>query len=220
MIAKDVVLSTGGFVIKSPFTNEKKREMTNKPSRINIGFMASATSSMINDKPDTEDVRKDIMNLKFIPAGKDKGYSLADYIIERAVRANLSIIKEYFTVSNAVFDCYKTELRDFKITSLSKCGALIENNAIKQFRLMNINDSHILEFDRDFIGYSLYFSFMGRLIFFYRKKEIEERINFNFTKIPLMSFKSENAFKNELNRKIATEMLMKFSGSNIETIFV
>ena len=104
---------------------------------------------------------------------------------------------------------------------LSKCGVLIKNNEVEQFRIMNINDTHIQQFDRDFIGYFLYINFLGKMKFFYDKKEIDEEINFIFNKIPILFLKSENAFKNAGNKNITISMINKFSGQkNIDVIFV
>ncbi|HOV14232.1 MAG TPA: hypothetical protein PK771_08110 [Spirochaetota bacterium] len=220
MLEKKVILSTGGFVVKDLFLNRQKIDFKTSPVRINIGFISSAVASMINDKPKVEDVTQDVTNLKILSTDSLKSYKLTDFIIEQAIKSNLEIIKEYFNFLNLFFDSYKSDIKDLKISSLSKCGALIDDGFIKQVRIMGINDSHILQFDRDFIGYFLNFSFSGKVLFFYQKKPVEPKINFAFNKIPLLSFKSENAFKNQPNKKVTSDMLKKLTNQNISEYFL
>jgi len=175
---------------------------------------------MINDRPKIEDVSEDVFNLRILSKDLKKSYGISDFIIEKSVKSNLNMLKAYFNSLGLKFDGYKTFLKDFKVSSLSKCGALIKNEEIIQARLMGINDSHIVQFDRDFIGYFLNINFSGKITFFLNKNPLEVNIPFSFSRIPLLSFKSENAFKNDFNKKITVKMLKKLTDETIECLFV
>ncbi len=214
MIDKNLLLSNGGLVIKDATLLNNSPFLTS-PQRINLGFISSAVASMINDKPKIDQVTEDVKNLQILSEDSLRSYKLTLFILDKSIKLNLAILREFFSKKNLNFDSYSVTPKDLKVSNLSKCGALVIDGSIKQVRLMGINDAHILQFDRDFIGYFLFFSFSGKILFFYKKKLLDIKINYSFSKIPLLSFKSENAFKNQQNRDITYDILINLTNKNI-----
>jgi hypothetical protein len=210
---KKIFLSNSGLIV-----NDNNISLNNV--KFNFGFISSATSSMVNDIPDHSEIRKDVHNIKIADSEINMCLDIPMFCVKWIIRKNKNSINEYLKSLNKYSDGYSIDLKEFNITNVSKCGAQFHDGQLKQIRLMPLKETHFEQFDRDFLGFFLNINFKGKITFKNNKADIEH-INFIFTRIPLLCFKSENAIKNNFKKNISIEMLKKFSGrKEINSMFI
>jgi hypothetical protein len=211
-----ISLSNGGLIINSDVENFFLKFNNIKS---NYGFISSAVASMVGDKPENEEITRDVYKIKIVDSENNSSVTLPYFIISKSFKNNFPNINEYLKLLNKKANGFNISIEDFKIANLKKCGILIKNDEIVDYRFMGINDTHIQQYHRDFLGFYLDFNFKGSIKLLLNNLLIDEEIKFQFSRIPLLSFKSENAFKNKMNRKFTIMMLQHFSGKSVDPIF-
>jgi len=174
---------------------------------------------MVGDKPVHGDILNDVLNIKLVMNNTNKSVNIPNFLITKSLSDNMDNFRAYFTKMGKNPSKYSYIFKDFKIANLKKSGIKLLNGVIIDYRLMNINDTHIQEYDRDFLGFYLEINIFGE-IKFDLNNNLMETIKFQFTKQPILSLKSENGLKNENNKKNCELMIKKFSGKNINPIFL
>ena len=181
----------------------------------NFGLIGAATSSMIDDIPDRERIKCEVNNIRIVDEQMNKSLKIPDYCIFWILKNNYEDWQELLKRANFETGRFIISTMNFNVVSISKSGALLRDGALACTRLMALNDSHFREFDRDFLSYFMYLNFNGKLVF------QDRYIKFMFNRIPLLCFKSENAYSNEKSRQISIEMMFNLSGRNgINCIFI
>jgi hypothetical protein len=213
-----IILSNGGIIVKP---EEKNKDFKFLNIKFNYGFVSSAVGSMVADIPDHAEVTKDVSKISLINDKKKISQTLSNFIITHSIDNNFDNINQFLKMFDKKANGYRIQIDEFKINNLKKCGIILEKSVIKDFRFMNINDTHIQLCSRDYLGFYLEMNVNGKIDLYFNNKNIGEQIKFLFLRIPLLSMKSENAFKNDTSKNICVSMLKNFSKKdNIEVKFV
>jgi len=210
----DVVITNFGLVINN---SEIEKQLKVKNLKTNLVFISSAVASMVNDRPNSTEVSDDVFKIQIVGQNHNKSYSICDFLLEKILKSNNNRILEYFKLQKYTINNYLIKFKENKISNLMKCGALITKNGII-FRKMGINDSHIQTFDRDFIGFFVNLNSTGNIVYKNNEDKIIS-IKFIIGKIPLLCFKSENAFKTVESKQICCEMANNLCSKDAEIIY-
>ena len=216
----NTVLYNSGFGIKTGQNGSDEApqfHFQQKTTAYHPGFIISATNSMVNDHPVSPEIEKDILNKRI----SDKQHMLPfiNYIIHLYLQSNGARIKEYFERTGKKPTGWKVELAKFRITVSHKTGVLFKDEQIVSVNLLNLADSHPVQFSRDFTGYFFEFSTTGKILFT-SGKQVIETTKFSLSKIPILAFKSNNSMINEKSRKISEEILFRLLKKKLAVHFI
>lgn len=211
------VLSNSGFIIKTDEGESSAPNVENRAVSFNAGFITSATNSMVNDHPSVAAIEHDV--LRFQVQQGNSSLPLINYIVNELLKANNKKIGEYFKVNGKRVSGWKMEIKQFKLMAAHKTGVMIEEGEVRMVKLLNLKDSHPVQFSRDFIGYYFELSIKGRLIF-KSGSQVAERTELQISRIPLLAFKSNNSITNAKARKMSEEILFKLVGKTLQVIYI
>jgi|WetSurMetagenome_2_1015567.scaffolds.fasta_scaffold572933_2 hypothetical protein len=184
----------------------------------NFGLVCSATPAMINDIPDPELIKNEVSKIRIVDIEINKSLTIPIFCILWTLRKNNSSLSDLLKLEKINSSKFSINPLDFNITGISKCGALLKSDTLSQVRRMALNDTHFQNFDKDFLSYFLYINFSGKLRF---TENTNDYLKINFTRIPLLCFKSENAFCNVTSKEISGNMIKCITGkNNLNILFI
>ncbi|MCG8570515.1 MAG: checkpoint protein HUS1 family protein [Spirochaetes bacterium] len=209
-------LSNSGFIVQLSDNDyfPVLRNINSVP--LNLAFIAAATNAMINDIPRIPEIEQELFTLKMID--QDLMLPLPDFLVYEVFRKNSEKVKAFIQANNQQFTSLKIITSDFRITTHHKTGVIINQKGIQEVKLLNLKDSHPVQYSRDFIGYYFDLNWQGQVIFKCTKNDI--KLKYQFNRIPLLAFKSENSINNQRSRKISAQILSKIVNRKVEVIYL
>lgn len=211
------VLSNSGFIIKTEEGEQLPFNLQNRSVPFNTGFITGAVNSMVNDHPSVAAIEQDVARFKVAHGTSSLPFST--YVVNELLKSNNKKIAEYFNVTKRQVNGWKLEIKQFKLSGAHKTGVMIEGDEVGMVKLLNLRDSHPVQFSRDFIGYFFEVTIKGRIIF-KSGNTVAERTELIVSRLPLLAFKSNNSITNTKARRMSEEILFKLVGKSVKVVYI
>ena len=208
------ILSNAGFILTG---SNKNLKLITKAHNYHPGFIISATNSMVNDHPIIAEIERDILK-KSVPV-KNSLVPFINFLVQIYLRENSGRIQEYFSKTHKQVTGWKLSIIKFNVTSSFKSGVLFREDTIVEVKLLNLTESHPVQYSRDFTGYFFEIYTLGDIIFS-KGPKVVHKTGFRFSKIPILAFKSTNAVINEASRSISREIFYRLLKKETAVFFI